>query len=201
MNFPEPISPFMTSSCSSCLSISKQAINIKMKFFCMSYQSSWHQLFSQMFSPAISERLFINLLSKAILFWLLSYHKSFFLPPHPFSWKTMHEYHFTLHCGCISIDQKIIIKKKTWRMCHDPAELRTTETHVMIALCLIQWQKTEAYGHVSTNAFPLSYFFSPKDASSPKHYFQAITQNNALNFLQPSWHAHQARKNMNIDQS
>lgn len=38
MNLPEPISYFMTSSCWSCLSISEQVINIKMKFFCMSYQ-------------------------------------------------------------------------------------------------------------------------------------------------------------------
>lgn len=167
MNFPEPISPFMTSSCSSCLSISKQAINIKMKFFCMSYQSSWHQLFSQMFSPAISERLFINLLSKAILFWLLSYHKSFFLPSHPFSWKTMHEYHFTLHCGCISIDQKIIIKK-TWRMCHDPAELRTTETHVMIALCLIQWQKNGSIWACLHKCVSIVLLFFPKGCFQSK---------------------------------
>lgn len=68
MNLPEPILHFMTSSRRSCLSILQQVINIKMIFFACVIKSFQYQLFSQMFSPVSSECLFINLLSKAILY-------------------------------------------------------------------------------------------------------------------------------------
>lgn len=112
MNLAEPISSFMTSSCRSCLSISEQVINIKMKFFCMSYQKlplsivftnvfsckQWmplHQSFIK------SNLVLISVLSEKVLSLLCCF-VFFFL-----SWQKVHEYHFTHDCGCISINQEI----------------------------------------------------------------------------------------------
>lgn len=139
MNVPEPISYFMTSSCRSCLSISQQAINIKMKFFCMSYQKlpisivftnvfsckQWmplHQSFIK------SNLVLISVLPEKLLSLLCC---SFFFPFLAegawisfYTWLWLH-----LH--------RSGNKKQVWRICHDPAELQTTETYVMIPLCLI----------------------------------------------------------------
>lgn len=118
MNLPEPILHFMTSSRRSCLSILQQVINIKMIFFACVIKSFQYQLFSQMFSPVISECLFINLLSKAILYWIQSYQKGFSLsfvvlsPALPLSWQKVRGYHFIFDCGCISINQKTKSKLK-----------------------------------------------------------------------------------------
>lgn len=110
MNFLEPISPFMTSSRSSCLSISKQAINIKMKFFACLIKASDINCFHKCFllqALNASSSIFYQKQS-CYDFSLIAKAPSSCLP---LSWQKIHEYHFTVHCGCISIDQEIIIKK------------------------------------------------------------------------------------------
>lgn len=122
MNLPEPISYFMTSSCRSCLSISQQAINIKMKFFCMSYQKLPISIaFTNVFSCKQriplhqsfikSNLVLISVLSEKLLSPLCC--SLFFFP---LSWQKVHEYHFTLDCGCISIDQEIKSKPEGYVM-------------------------------------------------------------------------------------
>lgn len=136
MNLPASASSFMTPSCCRCRSISLHTINIQMKFLSVLSKASRHWLFSQFFfPPANVEHLFINLLFQPIPFQFLSSHKKHFFPLLLFLTSfsaEVHEYYFTLHCGCISIDQEI----KTWvrGMRLDPAGLLTTEKRVTIPL-------------------------------------------------------------------
>lgn len=130
MNLPEPISYFMTSSCWSCLSISEQVINIKMKFFCMSYQKPPISIvFTNVFSCKEWMPLHQSFIkSNLVLISVLS-EKVFSLSFVFFSsWQKVHEYHFTHDCGCISINQEI--KKYMWRIYHGPGELQTVEIFV-----------------------------------------------------------------------
>lgn len=132
MNLPASISSFMTSSCQRYRSISLQAINIKMKFLSVLSKASWHQLFLQFFSlQALNTSS--SIFYPANLVPISLFPQKAFFPPSIFGFSfsaEVHEYYFTLHCGCISIDQEI--KRGVWRMCRDPAGLQTTETCVMI---------------------------------------------------------------------
>lgn len=80
-------------------------------------------------------------------------------------------------------------------MCRDPAEWQTTETHVMIPLCLIRWQKKEAcvrvHKYVWLASLPHPHL---TDASKGSEDFK-------VNFLMSSWHDHQAWKKISICQS
>lgn len=132
MNLPASASAFMTSSCWRYRSISLHTINIKMKFLSVLSKASRHQLFSQFFSLQAlntSSSIFYSNQSRSS-FSLPA--KSFFSPSvFDFSFLAeVHEYYFTPHCGCISIDQEI--KTWVWRMHLDPTGLQTTETRVMI---------------------------------------------------------------------
>lgn len=106
MNLLASISSFMTSSCPRYWSISLQAINIKMKFLSVLSKASWHQLFSQFFSCKLWIRLHLSLIPTN----LVPTKSTFFSPSSIFEFSFLaevHEYHFTLHCGCISINQEI----------------------------------------------------------------------------------------------
>lgn len=134
MNVPASISSFMTSSCQRYRSISLQAINIKMKFLSVLSKASWHQLFSQFFPCKHWIPLHQSFIQPILFQFLSSHKKLFFSPPSIFDFSFLaevHEYYFTLHCGCISIDQEI--ERGVWRMCRDPAGLQTTGMCVMIS--------------------------------------------------------------------
>lgn len=108
MNVPASISSFMTSSCQRYRSISLQAINIKMKFLSVLSKASWHQLFSQFFPCKHWIPLHQSFIQPILFQFLSSHKKLFFSPPSIFDFSFLaevHEYYFTLHCGCISIDQ------------------------------------------------------------------------------------------------
>lgn len=113
MNLPEPISYFMTSSCWSCLSISEQVINIKMKFFLhvlskASNINCFHKCFLLQAVNASSSIFYqkqscsdFSLIRESSLSFVVFF---FFFS---LSWQKVHEYHFTHDCGCISINQEI----------------------------------------------------------------------------------------------
>lgn len=109
MNLPISISFFMTSSCWRYWSVSVQAINIKMKFLSVLSKASWHQLFSQFVSLQAlntSSSIFYSNQSCSNF----SFPTKGFFPPSIFDFSFLaevHEYYFTLHCGCVSIDQEI----------------------------------------------------------------------------------------------
>lgn len=118
MNLPASISSFRTSSCQRRWSISLQAINIKMKFLSILSKASWHQLFSQ-FSP---RKHWIPLHQSFIPINLVPIslfpQRAFFSPSiFDLSFSAeVHEYCFTLHCGCVSIDQEIRSGSEGWAL-------------------------------------------------------------------------------------
>lgn len=128
MNLLASVSSFMTSSCPRYWSVSLQAINIKMKFLSVLSKASWHQLFSQFFflqALNTSSSVFDSNQS-------CSHKKHFFSPSSIFEFSFLaevHEYYFTLQCGCISVNQEIksgsegcvmaLQGYKQWRCCND----------------------------------------------------------------------------------